>query len=112
MADVAAHELVERKKKRMSSLSDNMVHLLALLGLLATCVLLVLFGHQYINSDYVFGTSTTLAGALFGYRFGVGVIPPDVAAQLAQAQALLQAQNPVPARAPEPTPIIIPSPHA
>lgn len=54
------------------NLSDNVTHLIALIGLLATAVLLVIFAHSYISADYVFGTIATMAGALFGYKFGVG----------------------------------------
>lgn len=56
----------------MVNLSDNLTHLIALMGLLATAVLLVIFAHSYISADYVFGTLATMAGALFGYKFGVG----------------------------------------
>ncbi len=79
----------------MLNLNENITHLIALIGLLAAAVLLIIFGHSFINSDYVFGTITTLAGALFGYRFGVGVVPPGMADQLAQAQTILQ-QNAIP----------------
>ena len=57
----------------MLNLSDNLTHLIALMGLLATAVLLVIFAHSYISADYVFGTISAMAGALFGYKFGVGV---------------------------------------
>lgn len=72
----------------MFSLSDNVVHLGALMGLLVACVLLVIFGHSYINSDYVFGTVTTLAGALFGYRFGAGSVTSPTIALAAPVEQL------------------------
>ena len=56
----------------MLNLSDNLTHLIALVSLLAATVLLVIFAHSYISADYVFGTMATMAGALFGYKFGVG----------------------------------------
>jgi hypothetical protein len=93
------------------NLSDNLVHLIALIALLASAVILIIFGHPYINSDYVFGTVTTLSGALFGYRFGVGVVPPAMVAQIAQAQAQAQTTQQVPAPQSEPPadPIIVPA---
>jgi hypothetical protein len=98
----------------MPQLSDNLTHVLALVALLATCVLLIVFGHGYVNSDYVFGTTTTLAGALFGYRFGTtGGMTPETAVKLAQDNLTTQAQETPPM--PEPTPIIFPTappPHA
>lgn len=60
----------------MFDLSDNLTHLIALVSLLAATVLLVVFAHSYISADYVFGTMATMAGALFGYKFGVGATAP------------------------------------
>lgn len=52
-------------------MSNNILHILAASIIMASAVLLILFGHAYVDAAYVFGTCTTLLGGILGYNFGV-----------------------------------------
>lgn len=54
------------------NLSDNWTHLIGLVAVLACGTLLIIFAHSFIDPAYVFGTCFTVAGAIFGYKFGSG----------------------------------------
>ena len=85
-------------------MTDDLIHLIAAIAILAAGVCLVIFAHAYVDPSYILGTVFTLVGTLLGYKLGavanssstLPAAPPQVIVSPPAAQPPVSQRSSVP----------------